>query len=150
MKFFWFLSERRYFSFSKLWAQSHFKSDRSSGLMAQLALNFGKSLSVWMKFNRLWFLVQKRVWISSLCFAQRFMTMCFMTIVFLDQKFWSIFKLPEGALLVESNSSLAKGPLDERGRGRLFKIHMERRRPVLKVFALPKVPFNNAVIIYDS
>ena len=76
--------------------------------------------------------------------------MCFMTIVFLDQKFWSIFKLPEGALLVESNSFLAKGPLDERGRGRLFKIHMKRRRPVLKVFALPKVPFNNAVIIYDS
>ena len=34
------------------------------------------SLPVWMKYDKSWFLVQKRMWISLLCFAQNFMTMC--------------------------------------------------------------------------
>ena len=45
--------------------------------------------------------------------------MCFMTIVFLDQKFWSIFKLFEGALLVESNfKTISK--VGVRGTGQVF------------------------------
>ena len=75
MRFLWFLSGRRYFSFSKLWTQSHFRSDRYSGLVARPALNFENSLSVWMKYNRLWFLVQKRLW-SSHYFIQSFITTC--------------------------------------------------------------------------